>query len=236
MLKRKILELKAENVQNKLGKNLKLPNEYNMDNLQKNYKIADELFDKLNEVMITMESQKDNNIKKENKDKDKYKDEKINLNKINENKNEINVNVNSNNIIKNENDKKEKEKEKEKGIKLDKNNEKGKNEEIKKKEKDIKKEIKNKDKNNIKEDEKKIPKNNNINNINIYKGDEEKDDEVNLEDLNEDDIKMMQHQHLYEQLKKEFNEKGQKFDIEDYMELLQQYADQEEEEGENEEI
>ena len=236
LLKRKILELKAENVQNKLGKNLKLPNEYNMDNLQKNYKIADELFDKLNEVMITMESQKDNNIKKENKDKDKYKDEKINLNKINENKNEINVNVNSNNIIKNENDKKEKEKEKEKGIKLNKNNEKGKNEEIKKKEKDIKKEIKNKDKNNIKEDEKKIPKNNNINNINIYKGDEEKDDEVNLEDLNEDDIKMMQHQHLYEQLKKEFNEKGQKFDIEDYMELLQQYADQEEEEGENEEI
>ena len=236
LLKRKILELKAENVQNKLGKNLKLPNEYNMDNLQKNYKIADELFDKLNEVMITMESQKDNNIKKENKDKDKYKDEKINLNKINENKNEINVNVNSNNIIKNENDKKEKEKEKEKGIKLNKNNEKGKNEEIKKKEKDIKKEIKNKDKNNIKEDEKKIPKNNNINNINIYKGDEEKDDEVNLEDLNEDDIKMMQYQHLYEQLKKEFNEKGQKFDIEDYMELLQQYADQEEEEGENEEI
>ena len=236
LLKRKILELKAENVQNKLGKNLKLPNEYNMDNLQKNYKIADELFDKLNEVMITMESQKDNNIKKENKDKDKYKDEKINLNKINENKNEINVNVNSNNIIKNENDKKEKEKEKEKGIKLNKNNEKGKNEEIKKKEKDIKKEIKDKDKNNIKEDEKKIPKNNNINNINIYKGDEEKDDEVNLEDLNEDDIKMMQHQHLYEQLKKEFNEKGQKFDIEDYLELLQQYADQEEEEGENEEI
>ena len=236
LLKRKILELKAENVQNKLGKNLKLPNEYNMDNLQKNYKIADELFDKLNEVMITMESQKDNNIKKENKDKDKYKDEKINLNKINENKNEININVNANNIIKNENDKKEKEKEKEKGIKLDKNNEKGKNEEIKKKEKDIKKEIKDKDKNNIKEDEKKIPKNNNINNINIYKGDEEKDDEVNLEDLNEDDIKMMQHQHLYEQLKKEFNEKGQKFDIEDYLELLQQYADQEEEEGENEEI
>ena len=236
LLKRKILELKAENVQNKLGKNLKLPNEYNMDNLQKNYKIADELFDKLNEVMITMESQKDNNIKKENKDKDKYKDEKINLNKINENKNEINVNVNSNNIIKNENDKKEKEKEKEKGIKLDKNNEKGKNEEIKKKEKDIKKEIKDKDKNNIKEDEKKIPKYNNINNIIIYKVDEEKDNEVNLEDLNEDDIKMMQYQHLYEQLKKEFNEKGQKFDIEDYMELLQQYADQEEEEGENEEI
>ena len=118
---------------------------------------------------------------------------------------------------------------------MDKNNEKGKNEEIIKKEKDVKKEIKNKD-NNIKEDEKNIHKNNNINNINIYKGGEEKDDEENLEDLNEDEIRMMQHQQFYEQLKKEFNEKGQKFDIEDYMELLQQFADQEEEEGENEEI
>lgn len=32
LLKKQILELKAENIQNKLGKNLKLPHQYNMDN------------------------------------------------------------------------------------------------------------------------------------------------------------------------------------------------------------
>ena len=57
-----------------------------------------------------------------------------------------------------------------------------------------------------------------------------------MDDLNEDDYTMLQHQHFYEQLKKEYDAKGLKFDIEDYMELLQNAAEQEEEEGENEDI
>ena len=47
--------------------------------------------------------------------------------------------------------------------------------------------------------------------------------------MNEEDFTMMQHQQLYEQLKKDYDAKGIKFDIEDYMALLQHAAEQEEE-------
>ena len=57
-----------------------------------------------------------------------------------------------------------------------------------------------------------------------------------MDELNEEDYTMMQHQQLYEQLIKEYDAKGVKFDIEDYMELLQHAAEQEEEEGENEDF
>ncbi len=73
-----------------------------------------------------------------------------------------------------------------------------------------------------------------INKINNYNEneDEEKED---VENLNEDDYAILQHRHLYEQLKKEYDAKGLKFDMEDYMELLQ-YAAEQEEEGEDEDI
>lgn len=58
---------------------------------------------------------------------------------------------------------------------------------------------------------------------------------MDLEDLNEEEYRMLYYRHLYEQLKKEYDKKGIKFDFEDYMEMLQQAAEQEEE-GENEEI
>ena len=64
----------------------------------------------------------------------------------------------------------------------------------------------------------------------------EREGEEYLDELNEEDYTMMQHQQLYEQLKKEYDAKGLKFDIEDYMELLQHAAEQEEEEGENEDF
>ena len=247
LLKKQILELKAENVQKKLGKNLNIPNVYNMENLKKNYKIADELFDKLNEVMNTMGNENDNNNKINNKINVNINEKN---NKIIENKNEINLNdkknesiKNINNIIEKELEKengkvkeKEKEKEKENNIIINKNNEKKKvievkiekveNEEKEKKEEkeeNGKKEIKNE----IIQNDKKDEKNN----------DEElKEGEEFMDDLNEDDYTMLQHQHFYEQLKKEYDAKGLKFDIEDYMELLQNAAEQEEEEGENEDI
>ncbi len=245
LLKKQILELKAENVQKKLGKNLNIPNVYNMENLKKNYKIADELFDKLNEVMNTMGNENDNNNNKiNNKTNININEKNEKNNKIIENKNEINLNdkknesiKNINNIIEKELEKengkvkeKEKEKEKENNIIINKNNEKKKVIEVKiekvekeKKEENGKKEIKNE----IIQNDKKDEKNN----------DEElKEGEEFMDDLNEDDYTMLQHQHFYEQLKKEYDAKGLKFDIEDYMELLQNAAEQEEEEGENEDI
>ena len=216
LLKKQILELKAENIQNKLGKNLKLPHQYNMDNLKKNYKKAEELFDKLNEIMTTMGNDIEDNKKEIIKINE---NEKIKINNI--------INDENNKIIKVDKDKeKEKEKEKDKEIiKIDINND---IEENKKKEENI---------NIINENKINIEKNNEYkdnNKINIYNEneDEEKED---LENLNEDDYAILQHQHLYEQLKKEYDAKGLKFDIEDYMELLQ-HATEQEEEGEEEDI
>ena len=240
LLKKQILELKAQNVQKKLGKNLNLPNVYNMDNLKKNYKIAEELFDKLNEVITTMGNENTNDLPNNNADKvnnenndieDKKKIE-INTNKINENKNELKLNdiKNENNIIAEKEKIKEKEKE---DIKIKKDNEKNKLEEIEEKikVKDIEeKKEDEKGKNMIKEDQNNDNNLPSLDKLNIYNEGEE-----DLEDMNEDDFTMMQHQQLYEQLKKEYDAKGIKFDIEDYMELLQHAAEQEEE-GENDDI
>ena len=236
LLKKKILELKAEKVQNKLKKNINVPNSFNMDSLNKNYKIVDELFDKLNEIMTTMGNNGDNNNNKVNVEN---KNIKINENIINEDKLDIKINN-----IKN----KDKDKDKDNNIKQEK--------EIKEKEKEkniIEKKDKEKEKdfdlkkNNIKnekeiiEDNKKknIEKNNNINindkNEENEKENENENEELDLEDLNEEEYRMLYYRHLYEQLKKEYDKKGIKFDFEDYMEMLQQAAEQEEE-GENEEI
>ena len=231
ILKKQILELKAENVQKRLGKNLNLPNDYNMDNLNKNYKIADELFDKLNQVMITMGNEKENEISNkkniiENK-KEKNKDIKKENENLNDIKNESIKNIN--NIIDEEKENNEvnniiinKESEKNKVVEEKVENEK-KKENNRKDEKKGKKE----NKKEIKESSDKKDKN---------KDRDEREGEELIDEMNEDDYAMMQHQQLYEQLKKEYEAKGVKFDIEDYMELLQHAAEQEEEEGENEDI
>ena len=219
LLKKKILELKAENLQKKLGKNLNVPNEYNMDNLNQNYKAADELFDKLNEIMETIGNDKNNNnksktnknvVKKEEKN-DKENKPKVEDKKIEEKKEDIKDNK-KNDV---EEDKKE----------------------IIEKKKDNKEELKEKkNEKEIKEDDKK-EKATKYNNVLLYNEGEEGDgennlDEDDLENLNEDEIRILQHQHLYEQLKKQYEEKGQKFDIEDYMEWYQQLVEQNGDEGE----
>ena len=219
LLKRQILELKAENIQNKLGKSIKIPNDYNMESLKKNYKLADELFDKLNEVMTTMGNdtegmgQSDNN-----KNKNIIKEDEKEI-RIDETKKNGGNEIIETKIVK-ESKEKEKEKEKENNLIEIKNI-------IKSEEKD-KKEENIQEKNEIKEENKKeeIQK---INNLKVEEENEEKEEEE-IENLNEDDYKMLQHQILYEQLKKEYEEEGKKFDIEDYMELLQNAA-----EGENSE-
>ena len=237
LLKKKILELKAEKVQNKLKKNINIPNSFNMDSLNKNYKIVDELFDKLNEIMTTMGNNGDNNNNNKVNVENKNINIKINENIINEDKLDIKINnIKNKDKDKDNNIKQEKEikeKEKEKNI-------------IEKKDKEKEKDLDLK-KNNIKnekeiiEDNKKknIEKNNNINikdkNEKNEKDNENENEELDLEDLNEEEYRMLYYRHLYEQLKKEYDKKGIKFDFEDYMEMLQQAAEQEEE-GENEEI
>ena len=221
LLKRQILELKAENIQNKLGRSLKIPNNYNMESLKKNYKLADELFDKLNEVMTTMGDdtegmgQSDNN---KNKNIIKEDEKEIRIDETKKN--------GGNEIIETKIVKESKEKEKEKENNLIEINDIIKSEEKDKKEENLKEK---KEKNEIKMDNKKeeIQK---INNLKVEEENEEKEEEEEIENLNEDDYKMLQHQILYEQLKKEYEEEGKKFDIEDYMELLQNAA-----EGENSE-
>ena len=221
LLKRQILELKAENIQNKLGRSLKIPNNYNMESLKKNYKLADELFDKLNEVMTTMGNdtegmgQSDNN---KNKNIIKEDEKEIRIDETKKN--------GGNEIIETKIVKESKEKEKEKENNLIEIKDIIKSEEKDKKEENLKEK---KEKNEIKMDNKKeeIQK---INNLKVEEENEEKEEEEEIENLNEDDYKMLQHQILYEQLKKEYEEEGKKFDIEDYMELLQNAA-----EGENSE-
>ena len=242
LLKKQILELKAENVQKKLGKNLNIPNVYNMNNFEKNYKIADELFDKLNEVMITMGNDNENenkkNIIENKKEKNNNKiNENENKNK-NENKNEIISKDLKNESIKNINNKIEKEKENiivNNNVIINKESEKNKviEERVKKEEKKEKEDLKEKEKEK-KEDKNIIKGSGGKKDKNIDKV--EREGEEYLDELNEEDYTMMQHQQLYEQLKKEYDAKGLKFDIEDYMELLQHAAEQEEEEGENEDF
>ena len=91
LLKKKILELKAEKVQNTLNKNINLPNSFNMDSLNKNYKVADELFNKLNDIMITMGNNNDNDKGNDNGNEGKNI-LKINENKINEEKLDLKLN------------------------------------------------------------------------------------------------------------------------------------------------
>ena len=239
LLKKQILELKAENVQKKLGKNLNIPNVYNMNNFEKNYKIADELFDKLNEVMITMGNNNENENKKNIIENKKEKNNGI----INENENKSENQIISNDLknesIKNINNIIEEEKDNNavnNNVIINKENEKNKvvEERVKKEEKKEKEKGDLKEKGKEKED-KNIIKGSGGKKDKIIDKDEREGEEY-MDELNEEDYTMMQHQQLYEQLKKEYDAKGVKFDIEDYMELLQHAAEQEEEEGENEDF
>ena len=231
ILKKQILELKAENVQKRLGKNLNLPNDYNMDNLNKNYKIADELFDKLNQVMITMGNEKENEISNKKNIIENKKEKNKDIKKENENLNDI-----KNESIKNINNIIDEEKENNEVNNIIINKESEKNKVVEEKvEKEKKKENNRKDeKKGKKENKKEIKESSDKKDKN--KDRDEREGEELIDEMNEDDYAMMQHQQLYEQLKKEYEAKGVKFDIEDYMELLQHAAEQEEEEGENEDI
>ena len=298
LLKKKILELKAENLKNKSGKNIKIPNNYKDENLKKNFKQAEELLDELNNIMNKIENEsnyKKNSGKKEIDNNNENSNNKIKIKNINlkENKEEkiINNNINNENSEK----KKEKAKEKEKkdiklniddnnnkmifkkeeninkknNIQYNKNinnsnnnssNKKNKNEmdfedfinkknnksdkkkdkannKINKKEEN--KKVENKKEINKKEENKKIEikkeENIGMNNkkLNLNKKEEEKEEEES-ENIDENDERILQHQMIFEQLKKQYEAKGMKFEMEDYLEMLQNPELFEEEEDENE--
>ena len=78
LLKRKIIEFKAKEIQNKLGKNIIIPEKYDNNKLNNNFNEANELLDKLNYIMNSMKKDNQNNniislnniyIKKEEKEK-----------------------------------------------------------------------------------------------------------------------------------------------------------------------
>ena len=87
LLKKKIIEFKAKEIQNKLGKNINTPENYDNNKLNNNFSIADELLDKLNNVMNSMK--KDNKNNNNNKNINTTQKEKINDN-INEKKGKFN--------------------------------------------------------------------------------------------------------------------------------------------------
>ena len=89
--------------------------------------------------------------------------------------------------------------------------------------------------NNKKEEIKKGKNNEILNNkkLNLMEKEEEKENEES-ENIDENDERMLQHQIIFEQLKRQYEAKGMKFDMEDYLELLQNPELFKEEEDENE--
>ena len=269
LLKKKILELKSEIFNNKSGKNIKLPNNFKNEDLNKNFKQAEKLLDELNNIMNKIENQNDikknsdkkeiNDDKKENlNDKIKIKNISLNEKKEDQIKNNNNMNKEKKEIKKEINNSKEKEK-KEIKLNLDDNNKinnfkkennNNKNNNIqynnhinnniikKEKEKDKsdkKKELINNKINNKKEEIKKEKNNEILNNkkLNLMEREEEKENEES-ENIDENDERILQHQIIFEQLKRQYEAKGMKFDMEDYLQLLQNPELFEEEEDENE--
>ena len=273
LLKKKILELKAENIKNLTKKNIAIPNKYKNESLNKNYKQVEELLDKLNNLMKKMENDVDQKKESEKKNFDTTKKNiDNNKNNIDNNKNNDDNKIKIKNIVLNDkkeenkkNDlniekKKEKPKEKDKEKKeiilnLDDNNKLT----FKKEENNIKKNnnlinnkffkdnVEKENKNNIYKNEKNKEKNNkqinnnkkeeklnNINKknnkINLKEKDEVKESEEN-ENFDKDEA-ILQHRIYFEQLKKEYAARGLKFEMEDYLELLQNQELETEEEEE----
>ena len=98
---------------------------------------------------------------------------------------------------------------------------------------DKKKEIVNNKFNNKKEEIKKEKNKEILNNkkLNLM---EKEDENEESENIDENDERILQHQIIFEQLKRQYEAKGMKFDMEDYLQLLQNPELFEEEEDENE--
>ena len=245
-LKQKIMELKEQ--KNNKGNSLIKPDDPN--NIEQNYSYIINLINELNDVMNNIEkikNQKENNQKQvnniiiENLEKNK-EDIYIQNGEKNENNNiMMNNNINNINIQQNQNQD-EKNNIIEKEINIENLEEKEDNDIDQEQGQEI---IENQEiSNEIKVNENKIQnyegmqnENNGINNEGEEEAGEEgenDDEEINLDDLTEEEkIALLQQREILQKLQEEAAAKGEQFDVQEYLEMLEKQANEEEEEGEN---
>ena len=245
-LKQKIMELKEQ--KNNKGNSLIKPDDPN--NIEQNYSYIINLINELNDVMNNIEkikNQKENNQKQvnnniiENLEKNK-EDIYIQNGEKNENNNiMMNNNINNINIQQNQNQD-ENNNIIEKEINIENLEEKEDNDIDQEQGQEI---IENQEiSNEIKANENKIQnyegmqnENNGINNEGeeeVGEEGENDDEEINLDDLTEEEkIALLQQREILQKLQEEAAAKGEQFDVQEYLEMLEKQANEEEEEGEN---
>ena len=245
-LKQKIMELKEQ--KNNKGNSLIKPDDPN--NIEQNYSYIINLINELNDVMNNIEkikNQKENNQKQvnnniiENLEKNK-EDIYIQNGEKNENNNiMMNNNINNINIQQNQNQD-ENNNIIEKEINIENLEEKENNDIDQEQVQEI---IENQEiSNEIKANENKIQnyegmqnENNGINNEGeeeVGEEGENDDEEINLDDLTEEEkIALLQQREILQKLQEEAAAKGEQFDVQEYLEMLEKQANEEEEEGEN---
>ena len=253
-LKQKIMELKEQ--KNNKGNSLIKPDDPN--NIEQNYSYIINLINELNDVMNNIEKIKNKKENSKNAINNKNINENLEKNKediyiqneesdgkdniiMNNNLNAINLQQNqnqneNNNII-------------EKEINIENLEEKEYNDADQEQEQEI---IENQEiQNELKIEENKIEDNkiqnyeseqNDNNEINID-GEEEMgeegendDEDVNLDDLTEEEkLALLQQREILQKLQEEAAAKGEHFDVQEYLEMLEKQANEEEEEGDNKE-
>ena len=253
-LKQKIMELKAQN--NNKGNKLIKPDDPN--NIEQNYSYIINLINELNDVMNNIEKIKNKKENSKNAINNKNINENLEKNKediyiqneesdikdniiMNNNLNAINLQQNqnqneNNNII-------------EKEINIENLEEKEYNDADQEQEQKI---IENQEiPNELKIEENKIEDNkiqnyeseqNDNNELNI-EGEEEMgeegendDEDVNLDDLTEEEkLALLQQREILQKLQEEAAAKGEHFDVQEYLEMLEKQTNEEEEEGDNKE-
>ena len=253
-LKQKIMELKAQN--NNKGNKLIKPDDPN--NIEQNYSYIINLINELNDVMNNIEkikNKKENsktaiNNKNINENLEKNKEDIYIQNEESDGKDNIimNNNLNAINLQQNQNQN-ENNNIIEKEINIENLEEKEYNDADQEQEQEI---IENQEiQNELKIEENKIEDNkiqnyeseqNDNNEINI-EGEEEMgeegendDEDVNLDDLTEEEkLALLQQREILQKLQEEAAAKGEHFDVQEYLEMLEKQANEEEEEGDNKE-
>ena len=253
-LKQKIMELKAQN--NNKGNKLIKPDDPN--NIEQNYSYIINLINELNDVMNNIEkikNKKENsktaiNNKNINENLEKNKEDIYIQNEESDGKDNIimNNNLNAINLQQNQNQN-ENNNIIEKEINIENLEEKEYNDADQEQEQEI---IENQEiQNELKIEENKIEDNkiqnyeseqNDNNEINID-GEEEMgeegendDEDVNLDDLTEEEkLALLQQREILQKLQEEAAAKGEHFDVQEYLEMLEKQANEEEEEGDNKE-
>ena len=253
-LKQKIMELKAQN--NNKGNKLIKPDDPN--NIEQNYSYIINLINELNDVMNNIEkikNKKENsktviNNKNINENLEKNKEDIYIQNEESDIKDNIimNNNLNAINLQQNQNQN-ENNNIIEKEINIENLEEKEYNDADQEQEQKI---IENQEiPNELKIEENKIEDNkiqnyeseqNDNNEINI-EGEEEMgeegendDEDVNLDDLTEEEkLALLQQREILQKLQEEAAAKGEHFDVQEYLEMLEKQTNEEEEEGDNKE-